>query len=150
MEIAFSIKAKHGYIYRYLQENNMSAKELSKQIGLSEQTMGKLINFVWAPGRDCDTIDKLEAYFKIPFEQLFPEPLVAAIEKKLGRKRTVYKEIDFVSLEGLDERHLIDYLTPESEIIEREIGEERMELFSTLSPREEKVLRLRLGTGVWS
>jgi len=43
--IAIVAKAKQGYIYKYMLENNLCAAELARQLGLRPSRMGEILNF---------------------------------------------------------------------------------------------------------
>ena len=149
MEIAIISNAKQGYIYKYLLQNNMTATDLSKRIGISPTAMGKIINFQWLPpkgkrGRgENHYTAKLERYFKIPIDILFPPELTSEIAKKLQRKYVQIEEVELVQLEGINQKYLI---YDNSDNIESEnLCNALMKQLSTLNAREEKVLRLIYG-----
>lgn len=152
MEIAIISKAKQGYIYKYMLQNNMTAGELAKRIGITPGEMGKIINFQWLPTRkitkkgtikESSYIKKLEDYFKIPIEILFPPEITNEIAKKLQRKYVQIKEVELVQLEGINQKHLI-YDNGNNEEAEN-LCNALTPILSTITAREEKVIRLIYG-----
>lgn len=148
MEIAIVAKAKQGYIYRHMIENHLSANELARRVGLDPQRMGKIINFKWLPPKyrkGRRVVDKLEAYFKVPIEMLFPPELTKAIAARLNRKYIEFKEIETVSLECADQRFLS--YDPQEANGFAEMADNLPKILCTLMPREETCLRLHYGIG---
>ena len=149
MEIVFEIKAKHGYIYKYLQQNNLTIKELSERIGVPYSTLISIINFRWVPSKRRRSLkiksvsERLEEFFHMPIEFLFPKELVPEIMERLGKKRTIVHELDLVSLNDVDQKYLT--YTMDSQIETSSFYEELYKLLPTLLPREEQCLRLRWG-----
>jgi len=146
MEIAFKIKAKQGFIYRYLQTHKMSQMALAKEIGIPQVTMGKIINFRWLPSsrnsHSKNLIKKLEDYFHVPIEVLFPPELTKEIAEKLGRHRVAYKEVELLSLSDVPEKYLIAQNT-HNNLEETAFAIDGV--LDTLTCLEEKTLRLRFG-----
>jgi transcriptional regulator with XRE-family HTH domain len=147
MEIAIVARAKQGYIYRYLREHNLSVKELGRKIGVNQVTMSRIINFKWVPylsGRgssgSVETAKKLERFFHLPIDQLFPPELTKEMFKKLSRDFCKIEEIEMLSLDGVGQKYLVydNEETPDPTDAIRNI-------LAGLAPREEKVLRLIFG-----
>lgn len=143
MEIAIVAKAKQGYIYRYMVEHKMSACQLAEEIGMSSAQLGRLINFQWYPkktGRRCESLDKIEKYFKIPIEMLFPPEISEEILTRLGKKQVIIQEVEMLRLESVSQKQLIYKQTSENDVCD--VVED---VLKELNPREEKVLRLLFG-----
>ena len=69
-KIAIVAKAKQGFIYEYLIKHNLSMSQLAAQIGISYNTLRKIINFEWtpaisAPRNSWREIKKMEVILKI-------------------------------------------------------------------------------------
>ena len=87
--------------------------------------------------------ERLEEFFHMPIEFLFPKELVPEIMERLGKKRTIVHELDLVSLNDVDQKYLT--YTMDSQIETSSFYEELYKLLPTLLPREEQCLRLRWG-----
>jgi transcriptional regulator with XRE-family HTH domain len=150
MEIAILVKAKQGYIYRYMLEHNMSAAQLAREIGVDSSGMGRIINFQWTPPQTKKRsryTEKLESYFKIPIEILFPPELTAEIAQKLNRKHVRFEEVELLQLEGVNQKYLV-YNSGNEDALDEEFRKKYIDkILCTLMPREEKVLRLAYGIG---
>ena len=142
MEIAIVAKAKQGYIYRYMIENKMTVSQLSERIGIPYAKMCKIINFRWTPGRrkTNDITERLEKYFRIPIEMLFPPELTGAILEKLGKPHVRIQEVELLSLDGINQKYLM-YDNEDNEDLDVD------KILTSLTPREEKVTRLLRGIG---
>lgn len=151
IEIAVVSKMKQGYIYKHMIENNISANELSRRSGINNVILGKIINFKWIPSRSnyqCKkTIEKLENYFKVPIEMLFPYELTQEIADKLSKKYIHIHEIETVSLGNIDTKYL-EYNPQDSIDEEREfvdMGDRINKALGTLCDKEVAVLKARFG-----
>ena len=147
MDIAIIAKAKQGYIYKYMVDNNMTASALAKEIGVKPQTMGRIINFKWMRPmrrRSGDITEKLEKYFKIPIEVLFPNELTADIAEKLGRKYVKYQEIDTIQLESISTKYL-PFTEQEECFDEINIYEKLDKALNTLTNRQADIIKRRYG-----
>ena len=143
MEIAIIAKAKQGYIYRYMVEHKMTAAALAAEIGISGTQLGRIINFQWLPAgkrRGCVT-DRIEKYFRIPVEMLFPKELTQEIAQKLSRKYVNIQEVDTISLEGIGQK----FLAYEPDSDNEEIFDRLTQTLNTLKPQEKDVLVKRFG-----
>ncbi len=145
MEIAIVSKAKQGYIYRYMIENNMSVRELAERIGINQCEMGRVINFKWIPPRrkvKISIVERLENYFHLPIEVLFPPELTREIAEKLSKKHVEIKEVEMIALQDCDTKYL-------SYNPEEGMGYEQKDLINkglaTLKPCEEDIIRRRFG-----
>jgi transcriptional regulator with XRE-family HTH domain len=111
MEVALVVKAKSGFLYRYMLERGWTAADLSRDCGLSQGTVGDMINFRWLPNPDTERgqkmIQRIEEYFRVPIEIIFPPELTREIATKLSKKHVEIKELDCVALEGTNQRYLI-------------------------------------------
>lgn len=147
MEIAIITKAKQGYIYKYMMQNNISAAELGRRIGISPSHMGQIINFQWLPPQKRKmvggVVDRLEAYFKIPIEMLFPPELTKEITEKLKLPHIDFREVDCLQIETVNQKFL-SYDPQQKDPFSEMVDFIPMAL-GTLTPREETCLRLRFG-----
>ena len=144
MKLAFDCRVKHGFICQYLEDKQMTQKQLAAEIGISVQTLIRIITINYHITNYCKTtkvIEKLEKYFKLPSEFLFPEEYHILVEKKIGRRRREYKEIELVSLESIDRRQL----SYEPNYNSIEVTEIVDKVLSDLPGRQEDVLRRRFG-----
>lgn len=157
-EIAIVAKAKQGFIYKHMKEEGISVKELARRIGISQYQLGSVINFRWLPfykGRKGDVSSssqkivakKLEDYFHVPIEFLFPPELDRAIAKKLSRTYARFEEIDFVRLEGVSQKYLTYDVDESTEVTEALDMNMLDKVLSTLTPKEETAMRLTYGIG---
>lgn len=147
LEVAIIAKAKQGYIYRYMLENNMTASELARRIGINPSAMGRMINFQWLPNKNKrqsrELIKKFETYFNMSIEVLFPPELTEEIREKLGRKHVHFQEFEFLRLEDIQPKYL-SYDLREEEAI-KEQSSEIQKALKTLKPKEEEILKKRFG-----
>ena len=149
MEVAIVAKAKQGYLYRYMVENGLTANKLAERIGITPATFGKMLNFQWIPSgrkrrKPGDMIDRLEYYFKIPIEVLFPPELTREVAKKLQRKRTSFVEVEFLQIEKVEQKYISYDPTQD---VEESVDRSLTVVLDSLTPREEKCLRLIFGIG---
>lgn len=154
MEIAFILRAKQGYIYRYMVERNITAGALAKEIGIAQTLMGRIINFKWIPstqklkGRNLvhkrELIRKLEDYFHLPIEYLFPPELTEEIAAKLSKRHVKIEEVEVVSLNYAQVKNIAYVGGPDG--LDK-VFENIPAVLGTLHPREEKVVRLMYGIG---
>lgn len=146
MEIAIVARAKQGYIYRYMKERGMTVLQLAKEIGLPYPTMINLINFRYLPPRPGSlTAQRLEAYFHIPTDILFPPELENAVRERMGLPRVIYREIDpadLISITDVDQR-LLTY----KEEINFEEKDLLDKLLAVLNPRERHVIEQSMIAG---
>jgi RNA polymerase sigma factor (sigma-70 family) len=144
MEIAIVAKVKQGYIYKYMQDRGYSASRLASEIGFSQSKMGEIINLHWIPGpRSKNVIKRLEEYFHVPIDILFPPEFTKDLADRLGKKHIKYEEIDFVALEDAP-RHYLTF-NPD-DIRGRDDMEARVVLaLDSLSSREKEVINYRFG-----
>lgn len=149
MEIAIVAKAKQGYIYRYMLENNITAAELARRLGISASSMGAIINFKWIPPQKRKIqggyVDKLESYFNLPIEMLFPPELTKGVAEKLGRKHTHFQDVEILPLNGIQPKYL-SYDPGENEKKEEQIILLQKAL-KTLTRREEDIIKKAYGLG---
>lgn len=149
MEIAIVAKAKQGYIYRYMLERGMSASALARELGTNPSMMGKIINFRWIPnsrraeGRDL--IRRIEEYFHIPIEILFPPELTREMSEKLSKRFVKIEELDLVALEGISTKYL-SYDPLENADTEELLGKV-MDHVSELTERQRTVIECLYGIG---
>jgi DNA-binding XRE family transcriptional regulator len=158
MEIAIVAKAKQGYIYRHMIENGLSIQDLSDRIGITRQTLYAMINFRWLPpeggknkrvgagySKKMKTVYKLQKYFNVGIDVLFPPELTEEIAEKLRGTHVDFREVDFLQIEHVGEK----YLSYDPQQIDgfEEMADGIPRMLCTLNLREEKVLRLRYGIG---
>jgi transcriptional regulator with XRE-family HTH domain len=153
MEIAIIAKAKQGIIYRHKIENKLNARQLSERIGISYATMNNILNFRWLPPQKEDhpqsralkmkVVYKLQKYFNIGIDVLFPPELTKEIAEKLQGTYVNFRDVDFLQIENVNEK----YLSYDPQQIDGfgEMADHIPEILGTLNPREEKCLRLRYG-----
>ena len=148
MEIAIVAKAKQGYIYRYMREHNMSNKALAEALGINPVMVSRILNFRWLPGKirkKNDITERLEKFFGLPIDFLFPPEITKEIAKRLGRSFVKFEEVDLLQVESVNQKYL-SFDPHESDTAE--LMDHTLTLaLSTLNPREETCLRLRHGIG---
>lgn len=162
-DIALRIRAKHGIIYNYMQENKLTLKDLAKLTGISVATLIKVINFKWLPattaakgGYQKKKIEiKLCNFFKCDVEDLFPAELIRVIENDseitqlLQEEQTVTKSVDlaylsFGEMRQLEASYEIDF---DEEIYRQELSENVENLLSMFSDTEKKIIKMYCGIG---
>jgi RNA polymerase sigma factor (sigma-70 family) len=156
MKLAIVSKVKHGVIFQYIQENNITAKELAKQIGIAEGTLHKFINMKSYPKKKFPAskkvLLKLCKFFKCKEKDIFPNQIKkhldeqTEIAKILQNTHITYSEPNLVFLPSYDNlpQKLISY-----EIDEDVFKKTRIEkALKTLNLREEKIIRLRFELGL--
>lgn len=140
-KITLSIKPKHGIIYSYMRENNLTIKQLSKIIGVGSAWLGGVINFKIIPVKlDGESTQKLLSYFGLQYSDLFPSESL----KIISGEHQVSKEIPKDRLiqwtgEQFDELPTIEYR--EDNLLDQKIEE----ILNTLNPREKEIIKLRFG-----
>ena len=148
MEIAIVAKAKQGYIYRYMREHNMSNKALAEALGTDPVMVSSILNFRWLPGKirkKNDITERLEKFFGLPIDFLFPPEITKEIAKRLGRSFVKFEEVDLLQIENVNQKYL-SYDPQQNDPAELLDNVLTLAL-STLNPREETCLRLRHGIG---
>lgn len=155
MEIAIVAKAKQGYIYRHMIENGLSIRDLVVRTGIGHPTICNIINFKWLPpdkekckspggfARKMKTVYKLQKYFNVGIDVLFPPELTEEIAEKLRGTHVDFRDVDFLQIENVNEKYL-SYDPQQIDNFE-EMADRVPEILNTLTRREEKCLRLRYG-----
>ena len=154
IDIAILAKIKQGFLYKYMQVNNINQAELARRIGLNAATMGKIINFKWIPTKEGnghgryqtrEIIKKLEKYFGFSIEVLFPPELTAEVADKLSKKHVAFKTIETCQIEQVNPKYLSYY--PDEEKDHAAEVEMTHELLACLTPQQEQVIIKRFGIG---
>lgn len=143
MQIAIDFRVKHGFICSYLEEHNMTIKQLAEEIGINKSMLGLIINLHYPLPKSGGSLDKLVKYFGLPAEVLFPEEYREIVSKKINMKHRLYKEIDMVSLENLNRREII--YEPDYE--EDHLCDRIENALTTLSSDHQDILKRRFGIG---
>ncbi|RMA96980.1 RNA polymerase primary sigma factor [Hydrogenothermus marinus] len=112
------------------------------------------------PVHMIETINKLTRVSRAMFQELGREPTPEEIAKKVGMPADKVRKILRTSQEPIslekpvgddDESHLVDFLedktvvSPEDYVLKKALRQQLEEVLSTLSEREEEVLRCRFG-----
>jgi len=156
LDIALKIKAKHGKLYQYMVDNNLSWIEMSSRLGVSSNTLGNILHFRWYPKKNTrgsyntgKIAKKLESFFGCSIEELFPKELQEKlrdneeIRKLLQDTHVIHKEIDI--------EYLPFYSLPQIPYVENfdsfETNDLLKNILKTLTPKEEKVIKMRFGIG---
>jgi len=145
-DVAILAQIKQGYIYKYMQANDLTQRELARRIGIGEVILGRIINFKWLPtspktgrGKKSHVVKKLEQYFGFSVEVLFPPELTEEIAARLSKKHVAFKTVELLQLDCINPKYL-SYEQAETEdeaIIEN--------LLQCLSPQEFTVIKSRFG-----
>lgn len=154
-EIAVKARAKHGLIYKYMTEHGLTWLEMAEKIGISTGTFSKIIHFRWAPTENYqnkEVAKKLCNFFHCNLEEILPNELAQQIKNNseiaelLQEEQTVYKEVDveYLSYDEAPQSILAYQENFNKQIDFRETIEK---VLKTLTPREERIIKLRFGIG---
>lgn len=155
-KIAIVAKAKQGFIYEYLIKHNLSMSQLAAQIGISYNTLRKIINFEWTPAisaprnswreiKKMEVILKIQRYFNVDIELLFPAWMTKELAEKLQTEYVDIKEIDCLQIQDVSNKLLMYEPFGDKEDFLLNACEKIPKVLSTLTRREEICLRLRFG-----
>lgn len=146
--VAADIRIKHGKLWSWLKENNMSIPQLARTSGIHLGLIYRYVNMTDYPRTEI-TRSKLEIATGIPCEELFPYNYTQFInsDKKKNRRFTVIKEIPLAMLPGVNFHEALP--SPEKLLSEREDKTYLEEALSHLTPREEDMICMRFGIGIY-
>lgn len=151
--IALKIKAKHGMIYNYMTEHNLTYKTMSMRLKISKATLCNILNFHWMPkkGKITATIKKLTNFFGCSIKDLFPPELVKQInnnkeiKKMLQGRHVIQKNIDIKYL-PFNKVPEIGYTHDFVEFaMQKPLQKTLDSLLDDLNPRERMIIRGRFG-----
>jgi RNA polymerase sigma factor (sigma-70 family) len=155
--IALKTRAKHGIIFNYMLENNLTFEEFRKQIGISKSTLEKMVNFKWVPTKNNPiVVEKLTKFFDCTIEKLFPKEIVDLIEadseiaKMLQSDQIITKEVELVYLnfEEMLQLESSPYDQEiEDEVFKKELQTDVEKVLKSLTSREETVVKMYFGIG---
>lgn len=130
----------------------LSTHEVAEQAGVTYRNYIELENLKKPPLRKAnmhsiqyewrDSAIKLSLFFKVPLEELFPN-VVLAIKKPIAVWKVSEEECS--ALLGTYSHNLLCGVDNPMESLE--LRERVRRVFSTLLPREEKIIRMRFGIG---
>lgn len=144
-DIALKIKAKNGVLQDFIDKKGWTQSELARQINVDVQAVCRWFNMRDYP-HNPQIMLKLAELLDKPPEEIFPDFLRDKDWLTGAREWTVYKEID---LEMLPYHQMRALAAPEIDMdrgIQREeLKKEIMRALSTLTPREEKIIKMRMG-----
>jgi hypothetical protein len=125
-----------------------SASEVSLEVGCCKSQFGALLNLKQSPvlsdGTYRVTAQRIADYFKMLPEDLFPESLYAlTLPDRV--ERTFDSEVVMLSLQAAELRVLPVSTDLDKKLFSKELDEKIGESLQTLTPREEKVIKLRFG-----
>lgn len=154
-EIAVKARAKHGLIFKYMTEHNLTWLEMAKKLGISTGTFSKIIHFRWVPTKNYQNkkvVEKLCSFFHCDLENILPNELAQQIKNNseiaelLQKEQTVYKEVD---VEYLGYAEVPQSLLAYKEDFDKQIDlKETIEkILETLTPKEKKIIQMRFGIG---
>jgi len=120
-----------------------TVNEFACKCGFSATLIGMYINFKAYPKR-LSAIKRLTDALHVTYDCLFPEEYRLAVDLNLGRPTKKEIDVDMISLENLDERKAIDFVT------ENKVRIEQAEILynaidTHLTTREKEVLALLFG-----
>jgi RNA polymerase sigma factor (sigma-70 family) len=140
MKISVLVKAKNNFLTQFLAENNLNQAELAKLIGIHASIFGDMLNFRWIPVNQV-YIKRLEEFFHVPIEDIFPPELTREIASELSKKYLIEKEIDITYLPSI--QHLqIPYTENFDEALQHQ---GILSVIETLSTREQQIIKGRFG-----
>ena len=140
-DIRLILKLKNNLMLKRCEAlwGNITQSEMAEKIGLSETEFGCYVNFKKSPiKKKCGTAWKDQAVKIAEALNCSPEDIFPLHFQEI-RKNQYQLE--------LNSQVFIENKNPEDEMIEKENREEIRKLLGSLSPREEKILRLRFGIG---
>jgi RNA polymerase sigma factor (sigma-70 family) len=147
--IALKTTPKHGVVFRYMQDNNLSYIEMAEVIGISTATLSKILHFRWIPNRHNEvTAKKICDFFKCTIDEFLPPNITDALKNNetvrnlLQNDSIHYKEpdIDFLPFNQVNSLPELVY----SEDLDTAIDREQIQrVLKTLTPKEEIVVKLR-------
>jgi len=149
--VLFKIKPKHGLIYKYMIDHDLSLKEMSFITGIGKATLLKILHFKWIPNKNrynsAKTISKLEKFFNESIDSIIPPALAGHISsskeiRKLFQETHIVEKIVDVNCISLEEIKQIGYTQEYDKLF---ILNKITDLLKTLHPREEKVINMHFG-----
>jgi RNA polymerase sigma factor (sigma-70 family) len=125
-----------------------TATECCREIGCPESTFGKFLNLKENPrlanGTFRSTAVRIANYFRMLPEDLFPTTLYAlTLPDRV--ERTFESERVMLSLQCAEARQLPDATSLDQKLFSEELEEKVDDVLDTLTPREEKVIKMRFG-----
>lgn len=126
-------------------------RALAEYLGISDVMCGELINLKRVPGKEVrEKMAPKLAQLGLLVEDVWPDELAqSGLVGSAGLKRDIEKQIPVEQLVALGDagaRCLVDErMNPEEEMLEREDEREAQNILESLTPREEKMLRMRSG-----
>jgi len=144
--VALKIKGKHGLLQTFIDKKGWTQSDFAREVKVSAFTVGEWFNLKKIPSKKkMDIICKL---LQETEEVLFPLAIRNKDFLDIKRQTTIYKEIDINQLPFSELKELPSGdLSFEDQITQREIKEQINKALDMLTPRQEKVLRLRFGLG---
>jgi len=146
--VALHIKAKHGALYKHIQERGMTQTDFAKIINVGGSTVCKWFNLKDYP-RSKESMNKICTYLKVLPENLFPNFCRDKKFLAIHKECVVYQEIpvDFLPFNKIKELPYIDYNSPENQYAVKEREENILHILKTLTPKEDLIIRLAFGIG---
>lgn len=141
VDIAFKIKVKNGILQAFADERGWTQSEFARRVGVDVAEAGRWFNMTGFP-RTPEKMLRVIALVGKPAEDIFPPLLMEKDWLTGARKWTIHKEIDS---ECLPIHHMTALPAPKSEIDSFDLKENINAVLQTLTRREEKVIRMRLG-----
>jgi len=151
LNVALKIKAKHGYIYDFMLNNNKTAKQMAGEIGVSQATFNKIINFKWTPSDAWQTlkiVQKIEQYFNESIAILFPPCIYdklknnKEIAKYLQNEKVLFKDMTELELLSIQEAPA-EQMLYDQDLDKYEMKNVINDVLMQLSEREERIIRKR-------
>jgi len=142
-EIRIEARLRNNILCHVIFDKFKSVAAFCRMYKLSQAMIGDMLNLKYCPikknGSYTKNCEKVAKIFKLTPDMLFP----LALYKIKQPKR--FWEISFSQLPSSDLKQLPAPSDPESEIIEKEFKNALVKALSTLSPREEQVIRMLYG-----
>jgi RNA polymerase sigma factor (sigma-70 family) len=147
-DIAVRAKAKHGVLFRYMRQNNLTYNDMAELVGISVSTLHDIMHFRWLPDVRKDKsqhiIDKICKFFDCSFDEFLPPAVIEAIKNNrqirqiLQEEMVCYKEPQLEFLPHGELAQITCDSNFEDSIDQSDLIDKTL---STLTSREQKILR---------
>ncbi len=147
VRVAFVGRLKNASLSEFLARKKWSQTQLARELGIALTTLNRWVLLKEAPKNEA-ILHKLEELLGELREDIFPEFFQSnewkEAQKHASGEHSVIREIP---VQVLLRSGRLALPSPEVEYDEKELRELMKEVLNTLSPKEKRVLKLRMGLG---